>query len=481
MTIVSDPADPADPAGSARPDVSADATSRYRLDEVIGRGGNAAVHRAWDAALERWVAVKVLPAEPDEIAEHRRRREAQLLAMADHPALVALHDVVVTSESTWLVMELVEGGTLQQRMAGGPVPPAELADVAVDVADGLVHLHALGIVHRDVKPGNVLLAGDDGGRTRAKLTDFGLAKLLESASTRTAGLLLGTARYLSPEQAYGRTVGAASDVYSLGLALLEAATGEAAFPGPAVESLSARLLRDPDVPSRLGYGWRSLLTAMTRRDPDARPSAAEVAARLRSLGAVGAAHADPDPTEAIDTVPIAVIAPPRPRRLEAALQGSTGVLAALVLVAATAGVAMTAVPSAGDAVTTAAVQPADRAPQTLDVGAASTRSVTIDAVAAVRASAASSDGGGSGQRPQRAAGSRASVAVSSGSASTPGAGSGPRGPAQQSGQEHAKEKPVAANGGGKVAGASKGKGGGGGKGKGKGGPAGTPGRGPGRH
>ena len=253
---------------------------RYELRGLIGRGGTAKVYRGWDRTLDRSVAVKVIPAEPDAQGAGRRAGEAKLLASQNHGSLVTLHDAVVTQDATYLVMELMEGGTLSDRIRTGPIPPLALAAVAGEVARALDHIHTRGIVHRDVKPANVLLA-HTGVPLVAKLSDFGIAKLLESPG-RTTGVL-GTAQYVSPEQARGDHVGPPSDVYSLGITLIEALTGEPAFPGTATESVMARLIRDPDVPGFVGYEWRSLLTAMTARDPEGRPAAAAVARRAQDL------------------------------------------------------------------------------------------------------------------------------------------------------------------------------------------------------
>jgi serine/threonine protein kinase len=309
---------------------------RYELQTLIGRGGTASVYRAWDRGLERWTAVKVLPSDIEEPALDRRRSEIRLLASVNHPGLVTLFDAVAEPEATYLVMELVEGGTLRGRIHLGPVDAHALAAIATDIAGALAHIHARGIVHRDVKPANILLDAGDGRTPAAKLSDFGIAKLLETAPNQTTGIL-GTAQYLSPEQARGLSVGPASDVYSLGLALLEAATGRTAFPGGAVESLSARLLRDPDVPGALGYGWRSLLTAMTSREPASRPTAQEVAERARAL--LDRQDAPHDPAAA--TLPIArtavmAVEPDRPATDRRDPRRGRGVLAGVLAAAAVA-------------------------------------------------------------------------------------------------------------------------------------------------
>jgi hypothetical protein len=166
------------------------------------------------------------------------------------------------------------------------------------------------VVHRDVKPGNILLPHDHStpGAPLAKLADFGIARLLDDARMTATGTVIGTATYLSPEQAEGATVGTASDVYSLGLVLLESLTGQRAFPGTAIESVLARLARDPEIPHSLAGPWRNVLTAMTQRVPADRPDASSVAATLRdasfrALASLGPSASGPDTeaTQLMDT------------------------------------------------------------------------------------------------------------------------------------------------------------------------------------
>jgi hypothetical protein len=259
---------------------------RYELQDPVGRGGMAVVHRGWDRRLDRPVAIKVFRTEASGPAEAARRRsETQLLASLHHPSLVTLFDAVTTDEATFLVMELVEGPTLRQCLQHSPLPIDLAAAMTGMLAEGLHAIHERGIVHRDIKPANVLLAPSTipGRPPMAKLSDFGIARLVESDRVTSTGTFVGTAQYLSPEQARGEQVGPPSDIYSLGLMLLEAMTGVTPFPGGPMESASARLARDPVVPGSLGYGWKSLLTAMTQRNPAARPTALEVVLRAQAL------------------------------------------------------------------------------------------------------------------------------------------------------------------------------------------------------
>jgi eukaryotic-like serine/threonine-protein kinase len=258
---------------------------RYRLDALVGRGGSAEVWRAHDEALERWVALKLVTASGGEDAG-RVGDEARLLARLSHPGLVPVYDAGTDEVGRpWVVMELVEGETLGAAMARGPLPSERVAGLGRTLAGALAYVHAQGLVHRDVKPANVLL-GTDG---RVRLTDFGIARLVDAAKVTATGLTVGTAGYLSPEQVQGAHVGPASDVYSLGLVLLEALKGEREYPGTAVEVALARLTRPPVVPPGLPAGWVGLLTAMTALEPERRPSAAAVADDLDAVVSGGAA------------------------------------------------------------------------------------------------------------------------------------------------------------------------------------------------
>ncbi|MGX5695187.1 serine/threonine-protein kinase [Agromyces soli] len=267
---------------------------RYRLGPRIGRGGMASVFRAEDESLGRRVAVKVFGPESDGIDDPARwRSETALLASVEHRALVRLYDAA-TDASTgrrFLVMELVDGTDLGRVLRGGPLEPSEVAPLAADLGEALHVIHVRGIVHRDVKPANVLLAPSPvPGRTwNPKLADFGVARLVDDARLTSTGLIIGTPAYLSPEQVSGATPGPASDVYGLGLVLLEALTGRRAFPGPVAESAAARLARDPEVPAAIGPEWGALIRAMTARDPGSRPSAIEAATAATALDGRAAA------------------------------------------------------------------------------------------------------------------------------------------------------------------------------------------------
>ncbi|AMM19043.1 hypothetical protein AX769_01435 [Frondihabitans sp. PAMC 28766] len=246
------------------------------------------VYRAEDTVLNRSVAVKILSfLDADAVGADRARSEIRMLASLSHRGLVTLFDADTTlvdgQEKTFLVMELVDGPSLGERLREGAIAEADVVVLATELAEALVVIHDAGIVHRDIKPGNVLL-GPSVVALRpfdAKLADFGIAILTDRASTLTAtGMMVGTAAYLSPEQPRERPATTASDIYSLGLVLLEALTGRHPFPGSMTETLAARMNRSPEIPTGFGYRWRSLLTAMTALAPEDRPTAREVLQRL---------------------------------------------------------------------------------------------------------------------------------------------------------------------------------------------------------
>ena len=286
---------------------------RYLLGEVIGRGGMADVYRATDQLLSRPVAIKVLRDTPDDDSDrHRFTGEATTLARLNHVNLVMVLDAGVTAEQPYLVMELVEGPTLGQSTQGGPLPLEQVGRIGAQMADALAYAHGAGVIHRDVKPGNVLL-GSDG---RARLADFGIARLIGDTVRHTkTGHAIGTPAYLSPEQVRGDDVTPAVDVYSLGLVLLEALTGERAFPGSPTESAIVRLSKSPAIPDSLPEPWRDVLTRMTAMEPTGRPTATEVAGQLRSPVPAPTAT---DPTRTMAMAPAPAAAPTGPSVIDRA-------------------------------------------------------------------------------------------------------------------------------------------------------------------
>lgn len=306
---------------------------RYRLDELIGSGGAADVHRGFDLRLRRPVAVKVFRPGTGFDTEENLRGEAVILARLEHPGVVSAFDAGHDGDG-YLVMQLVDGPTLKSRIAEGPLPWQTVAVLGAGLADALAHAHGTGIVHRDVKPSNILL--DASGRPH--LTDFGISRLLD-ATTRTAtGTLTGTAAYLAPEQVLGRPVGRPADVYALGLVLLECLTGRLEYDGGPLEAAIARLHRGPGIPDDIPDGFAALLRQMTDLDEHARPPAEDCARALNLL----AASTSPG-TEAI---------PPAPR--------PTGVRAPVT--AGGTGRALSAEASPSDTSTAAFKKPAAAAP-----------------------------------------------------------------------------------------------------------------------
>jgi serine/threonine-protein kinase len=243
---------------------------RYRLEERIASGGMAEVWAAEDLELERRVALKLLHGSAD---PERFAREARAAAGLSHPAICLLYDYGEADGRSYIVLEYLAGGTLEDRLASQePLPDDETARIAGEVASGLAHAHGRGLVHRDVKPGNVLF--DEEGA--AKITDFGIARILNEATLTEAGTLLGTAAYISPEQARGERATPASDVYSFGVILYRMLTGRLPFEAQSPLELAAMhegtapppisSLR-PDAPPRL----ERLATAALAKRPEERP------------------------------------------------------------------------------------------------------------------------------------------------------------------------------------------------------------------
>jgi serine/threonine-protein kinase len=294
---------PADGAGGPPSDVGRLIDRRYLLAEVIGHGGMATVHRALDTKLDRPVAVKLLRREIVEDADlaMRFRREALAATVLRHPNIVACLETGTDDGQPYLVMELIEGEDLAARLRrGGRLAPIEAGRTALDVARALGVAHVRGIVHRDVKPGNILLARDG----RAMVTDFGIARLAADAEGAVPGVTLGSVHYFSPEQAQGGTTTAASDVYSLGLVLYEMLTGQRAWRGETTAQIAAaridapapspRAIR-PEIPPALD----EVVVRALDPDPNRRyPNGGAIAAALEPVQAMP----DPSsPTVAYDT------------------------------------------------------------------------------------------------------------------------------------------------------------------------------------
>jgi serine/threonine protein kinase len=325
------------PAAEQRPGGSELLDGRYRLEAVVGTGGYARVYRSTDESLGRTVAVKLFTVDAADSRDlSRRESETRLLAALSHPSLVTLFDAKLDANPAYLVMEFIDGPTLGALIAERPMSLEDAATIAWELGEALQVIHGAGVVHRDIKPSNVLLRppSTPGASARATLADFGIASLVDSAGVTATGTLVGTAAYLSPEQARGERAVPASDIYSLGLLLLEALTGQRTYPQPTpYETLIAKLARPPAIPADLPPDWRSLLSAMTALDPGHRPDAAAVtraAARLRGATspalppAPGLSHSpvlSTAPTVAVEPAPptgvTAVLAPALPSEVAA--------------------------------------------------------------------------------------------------------------------------------------------------------------------
>jgi tRNA A-37 threonylcarbamoyl transferase component Bud32 len=252
---------------------------RYRLGDSLGRGGMADVYEAEDLRLDRQVAVKRYRSGAHGVGLRRFMGEAELLARLSHPGLLTIYDVSHDGERPFLVLQLAPGGTLRDRLNDGPLPPVTVAQVGAELAGVLAYVHANGIVHRDMKPSNVLFGtGDD-----CYLADFGIARALGAAHLTDSAEFVGTAAYLAPEQVVDREPGPPADIYALGLVLLECLTGKTEYAGTDVEMALARLSRPPRIPATWGPQWRSVLSAMTATDPADRPDATRCAKLLAAI------------------------------------------------------------------------------------------------------------------------------------------------------------------------------------------------------
>ena len=248
---------------------------RYRVIERVGSGGMATVLLAEDERLGRQVAVKRLHAESPEDTARRFRREARLGASLNHPNIVGVFDIASDDEGVLIVMEYVEGETLRDAIERGPLPPDRVVDVLRGVAAALDHAHGEGIVHRDVKPANVLLGRD--GRT--KLADLGIATAVEGTRITMSGTVLGTAAYMAPEQLEGHKPGPAADIYSLAVLAWESLSGQRAYDGRTPLEIAHRKVADPPpslaaVRPEAPPAAVSLLERAMGPDPAARPPSA---------------------------------------------------------------------------------------------------------------------------------------------------------------------------------------------------------------
>jgi serine/threonine protein kinase len=244
---------------------------RYEVGRLIGTGGTARVYRAYDVRLTREVAVKIYDRDAVALDQRRRLREMTIQGSISHPGVVTLLDSGTENGRTFLVMQLVEGENLAERLLGGPLPAKDVTALADGLAEALAHVHARRIVHRDLKPANVFLSADG-----PLIGDFGIAHALDTTHITGTGLIPGTAAYLAPEQVSGEPAGPPADVYALGLILLECLTGQREYPGTMVEAAMARLTRPPRIPEDAPAVLAYTLRRMTQREPADRPTAAKV-------------------------------------------------------------------------------------------------------------------------------------------------------------------------------------------------------------
>jgi serine/threonine protein kinase len=292
---------------------------RYRLMSPVGRGGMGMVWQAHDVLLDRDVAVKelILPFGLDnagkQVAHRRMLREARSAARLQHPGIVTVHDVVEEDGRPWIVMELVRAWSLEQAVRqSGPLPVIQAAEIGVRVLDALRHAHASGILHRDIKPGNVLLTAD-----RVVLTDFGIAAIEGDVTITQTGLLMGSPAYVPPERLSGQSITAAADLWSFGATLYAAVEGRPPYEGPdAIAVLGAVLTQDPIRPERAG-ALLPVIEGLLRKNPTERLTAEQVNEALeRVLRAHGStlprtADNSPLPTRQ-DPTPVGLMPPLEP-------------------------------------------------------------------------------------------------------------------------------------------------------------------------
>ncbi|GII68378.1 hypothetical protein Sme01_08540 [Sphaerisporangium melleum] len=286
---------------------------RYRLLSPVGRGGMGMVWHAHDVLLDRDVAVKelILPFGLDsagkQVAHRRMLREARSAARLSHPGIVTVHDVVEEDGRPWIVMELVRAWSLEQAVRqSGPLPVVQAAEIGVRVLDALRHAHAAGILHRDVKPGNVLLTAD-----RVVLTDFGIAAIEGDVTITQTGLLMGSPAYIPPERLQGRPITHAADLWSFGATLYAAVEGRPPYEGPdAVAVLGSVLTQEPNRPQRAG-ALLPVIEGLLRKNPADRMPAAQAADLLERVLRTHGAGRRPSqqlPTQG-ESTPVAMLPP----------------------------------------------------------------------------------------------------------------------------------------------------------------------------
>lgn len=296
---------------------------RYRLTQRIATGGMGVVWRAWDDVLGREVAVKLIRVEyaDDPTFRQRLRAEARAIASIRSPHVVRIHDVCEEPDPdggyrAFLVMELLDGDSLATHLQRGPLTPAATAGLLTQLAEALTAAQARQVVHRDIKPGNVILDGSG----HATLLDFGIARAADAVALTATGTTIGTARYIAPEQVTGGAASTASDVYALGVLAYECLAGSVPFDGASDVAVALAHAHDrvPPLPADVPRPLAELIVSMLAKDPAQRPSAAAVASAARPLAELPLAAATTEglaPTATIplpDTMPMAFATPTAP-------------------------------------------------------------------------------------------------------------------------------------------------------------------------
>jgi eukaryotic-like serine/threonine-protein kinase len=271
-----------------RPKLEAALGEQLQLGDLLGQGGFAAVFRAHDPFLERDVAIKVLDPSlaVDAALEEQFLHEARTIAAAEHPHIVPLYSADAKGGLLYLVMRLLSGRSLEDRITEGRLPPAEATRIALQCAQALAAAHAVGVVHRDIKPANILL--DANGN--ATVTDFGIALVTSRPAREAKGSTTGTPHYMSPEQALGEPVDGRSDVYALGVVLYEMLTGSCPFPGRSATEVIAKHISAPipkvsDSVPETPVALARIVERMLAKDPAGRPTAAELVKELTAASA----------------------------------------------------------------------------------------------------------------------------------------------------------------------------------------------------
>ncbi len=327
------------------------------MEREVGSGGMARVFLGRDEVLDRPVAVKVLkPMHGETDIGIRFRREGRTAARLAHPNIVQVYDAgeaeLDDREASYIVMEYLSGGDLKETIdAKGKLPGPELSRIGAEVCSGLAHAHGRGVVHRDIKPHNILL--DDKGR--AKVSDFGIARALDTTQATRTGAYLGTALYSSPEQLQGHKVTPKADVYALGATMYQAATGEPLFTGSPIEIASQHVSKPPEPPSQrdpdldLDGDLEALILACLAKNAADRPTAEQAGSRFAEVTAVPVTDSEPEPTP---TPPPPRTKRPRPAPTRASSGGRVqrrnrfpGILTGVALLAVLGVVGLLAAPS----------------------------------------------------------------------------------------------------------------------------------------